>query len=149
MLLHWVFFFFLGIFQGFLHNSLIHDTVLLLWVKENCHVLINIRKCSLHSVNWGIGWYLIFESKVNIYKAFICSKNKKMSSRKGISTRRNSVCIKTMDTNTKCMHVEFVSSRLFGHLKEGTTHEIDTYIHSSPRSANYFKDSQSVLVIFF
>lgn len=72
-----------------------------------------------------------------------------MSSRKGISTRRNSVCIKTMDTNTKCMHVEFVSSRLFGHLKEGTTREIDTYIHSSPRSANYFKDSQSVLVIFF
>lgn len=50
-----------------------------------------------------------------------------MSSRKGISTRRNSVCIKTMDTNTKCMHVEFVSSQLFGHLKEGTTHEIDTY----------------------
>lgn len=50
-----------------------------------------------------------------------------MSSRKGISTRRNSVCIKTMDTNTKCMHVEFGSSRLFGHLKEGTTREIDTY----------------------
>lgn len=71
-----------------------------------------------------------------------------MSSRKGISTRKNSVCIKTMDTNTKCMHVEFGSSRLFGHLKEGTTHEIDTYTHSSPRSANYFKDIQSVLVIF-
>lgn len=33
--------------------------------------------------------------------------------------------------------------------KEGTTHEIDTYIHSSPRSANYFKDYQSMLVIFF
>lgn len=33
--------------------------------------------------------------------------------------------------------------------KEGTTREIDTYIHSSPRSANYFKDSQSVLASYF
>lgn len=110
------------------------------WVKENCYVLINICKCSLYNVNWGIGWYFIFESKVNIYKVFICFKNKKMFLRKGILICRNSVCIKIMDMNIKCMYVEFVSLWLFGYLKEGMIYEIDIYIYFSLWFVNYFKD---------